>query len=288
MMDTRTKLLLSEWAYEPDPHNLPGGLELLDRSETANGYQGYAVGRRNAADHRRFEEVVLVNRGSDVTTSAAHGIRGEIARDLTADVNLLTGSRRAAHLEDAASFYLEVERRYGSRSATPVQLTGHSLGGACAYLQLATAIAANQPRLPTVESFAAPDASGLIGQKFPGIAPESFATAINHVRSNDPLTGPRSILLLPTLHRPTAIMDDWPSPPLALAPGLPGLGVNHVLPADPVGSAHLLRAHDTSSLQKEFEAGETWQVRAGRLEMVREAEVAAPIRAELQSSVASR
>jgi hypothetical protein len=287
-MDTRTKLLLSEWAYEPDPSSLPGGLELLARSETANGYQGYAVGRRNPADQQRFDEVVLVNRGSDITTSAARNIHGETAHDLAADVNLVTGSRRAAHFEDAAAFYLEVEREYGSRSATPVQLTGHSLGGACAYVQLATAMASNQPRLPTVESFAAPDPSGLIAQKYPGLAPESFAAAVNHVRSNDPLVGPRSILWLPPLQRATGTLGDWPSPPFALAPGLPRLGVNHVLPADPVGSAHLLRAHDTSSLQKEFEPGEIWQVRAGRLETVREAAVAAPGRAELQSSVASR
>jgi hypothetical protein len=287
-MDTRTKLLLSEWAYEPDPRNLPGGLELLARSETASGYQGYAIGRRDPANQRAFDEVVLVNRGSDVTTSAAHDLRGEIARDLTTDVNLLTGSRRAAHFDDAAAFYREVERTYGSRSATPVQLTGHSLGGACAYVQLASAVASKQRRPPTVESFAAPDASGLIAQKFPDLAPESFATAINHVRSNDPLVGPRSILLLPALHRATETMGDWPSPPLALAQGLPRLGVNHVLPADPVDLAHLLQPHDTTSLQKAFEAGEMWQVRAGRLEPVRDAAIAPPRHAELQSSVASR
>ncbi|MDB5365686.1 MAG: hemolysin [Rhodospirillales bacterium] len=287
-MDTRTKLLLSEWAYEPDPANLPGGLELLARSETASGYQGYAIGRRDPANQGAFEEVVLVNRGSDVTTGAAHDLHGEVARDLTTAVNLLTGSRRAAHFDDAVAFYRDVERTYGSRSATPVQLTGHSLGGACAYVQLASAASSNQRRLPTVESFAAPDPSGLIAQKFPDLAPESFATAINHVRSNDPLVGPRAILLLPALHHGTETMGDWPSPPLALAPGLPRLGVNHVLPADPADLAHLLRPHDTVSLQKEFEAGETWQVRDGRLDLVRAAANAPLRQAELQSSVASR
>jgi hypothetical protein len=83
-------------------------------------------------------------------------------------------------------------------------------------------------------------------------------------------------------------MGDWPSPPLALAQGLPRLGVNHVLPADPVDLAHLLQPHDTTSLQKAFEAGEMWQVRAGRLELVRAAAIAPPRHAELQSSVASR
>ncbi len=285
-MDTRTKLLLSDWAYAPDPAHLPPGLELLSKAETPSGYQGYAVGRRDPANPRAFSEVVLVNRGSDVTTQAARDIAYETANDLSTNIKLLAGSLRAAHFEDAIAFYREVERNYGSRSATPVQLTGHSLGGACAYLQFAGAVDAEQRRMPTLETFAAPDTSLLIAQKFPDIAPAAFATAINHVRSNDPLVGPRPVLWLPV--GPRVPVNEWPSPPLQLINGLPLLGVNHVLPADPADLTHLLRPHDTSSFAKEFEPGETWQVRAGRLDLVHESQAAPARETLLQSSVASR
>ncbi|GIL38574.1 hypothetical protein [Roseiterribacter gracilis] len=286
-MDTRTKLLLSEWAYAPDPARLPAGLELLTKAETASGYQGYAIGRRDPANPRNFSEVVLVSRGSDVTTKAAHEIPGEATRDLSTDIDLLAGVRHLPLLDDATAFYRDVERNYGSRSATPVQLTGHSLGGACAYIQFASAVEANQQRLPVLESFAAPDPSLYIRQAFPHADAASFATSINHVRANDPLVGPRPVLFPPALaHMP---VHDRLTPPLQISNGLPRLGINHVLPKEPHDLLDMLKPHDTTSLEKEFSAGEIWRVRDGRLDMARETlPVPQHQAALLQSSVASR
>jgi hypothetical protein len=286
-MDTRTKLILAEWAYAPDPAALPPGLELLARSaDKTSGYQGYAVGRRDPDEPRGFLEVVLINRGSDITTPESS--TRETARDLLADYLVLEGGS-AAHLRDAAAFYQKVDQAYGARSATPLQLTGHSLGGTCAYYQLAAAAQAERSRLPSVETFAALDARRAIARDFPALGPAPFAQALNHVRHNDPLVGPHPKLWMHALEQALdpAFRHGSPLPTRPSMQGLPQLGVNHVLPPDPAEPRHFLRPHDTPSLAQAFNDGERWTVLAGQPALVIEPPAAVQA-ATLQSSVASR